>query len=169
MSFFLLLFFVNDGISRQACKHNWQFGYVSLREWIGKKAAQGGRLFMGSVQCSLDKMIQPENKTSASLRWLLTGLPPQESSWAFAKHVWWQLLTASNHHPTTSCPAARGPSCLTPFCLAKLRNMEQLWIIVFKWYVLLETAHWLKHTLWTFTLSGVRKVLKGSWRNQYLK
>lgn len=57
----------------------------------------------------------------------------------------------------------------TTFLSGKLRNMEQLWITVFKWYVLLEIAHWLKHTLWTITLSGVRKVLKGFWGNQYLK
>lgn len=117
---------------------------------------------------ALNKMIQPENETSANLTLLLTGLPPQESSWAFAKHARWQFRTASNHHPTTSGPAARGPNCLTHFCLAKLRNTELPWSIIFKRYVLLETAHWLKHTLWTITLSGVRKVLKGSWRNQYL-
>lgn len=42
--------FFNYSISRQACKHNWQVGYVSLPEWIGKVAAQRGRVFMGSVQ-----------------------------------------------------------------------------------------------------------------------
>lgn len=42
--------FFNYSISRQACKLNWQVGYVSLPEWIGKMAAQRGRVFMGSVQ-----------------------------------------------------------------------------------------------------------------------
>lgn len=123
---------------------------------LGRRLLREENSWCGVCNAALDKMIHAENEISASLTLLLTGLPPQESSWTFAKHIWWQLLTCC-------------PSCLIPFCLAKLRNMEQLWITVFKWYVLLETAHWLKHTLWTITLSGVRKVLKGSWVNQYLK
>lgn len=89
---------------------------------LGRRLLREKDSSWGVCNAALDKMIQPQNETSASLTLLLTGLPPQESSWAFAKHVMAapDSIKSSPDNILSCCKRTELPHL---FLLAKLRNM----------------------------------------------